>query len=122
MKNLISIIEIPVVDFKRATKFYQTILNIRIEEVDMGEFKMGTFPANEEGIFVHLIQGSNYKPSADGPVVYLNGSNDLQTILNKVTASGGTILVPKTEIAPEMGYYAQFTDSEGNRLGLHSYQ
>jgi predicted enzyme related to lactoylglutathione lyase len=28
--------------------------------------------------------------------------------------------VPKTEINPEIGYFALFIDPEGNKMGLHS--
>ncbi len=30
------------------------------------------------------------------------------------------MVVPKTEINPEMGCFAMFIDSEGNKLGIHS--
>ena len=122
MKNLISIIEIPTSDFSRAVEFYQTILDIKIEAVEMDGVKMGLFPNDNESVFVHLINGDQYKPSADGTIVYLNGGSDLQKVANKIEASGGKIVVPKTEIAPDMGFYAMFTDTEGNKLGLHSYK
>ena len=35
MKNLISIVEIPTIEFPRAVTFYQTILNTSIEEINM---------------------------------------------------------------------------------------
>lgn len=122
MKNLISIIEIPTSDFSRAVEFYQTILDIKIEAVEMDGVKMGLFPNDNESVFVHLINGDQYKPSADGTIVYLNGGSDLQKVANKIEANGGKLVVPKTEIAPDMGFYAMFTDTEGNKLGLHSYK
>ena len=61
-----------------------------------------------------------YQPSANGTMVYLNGNPDLQNVLDKVEAAGGSILVPKTEISPEYGYMGVFIDTEGNRIGLHS--
>jgi len=120
MKNLISIVEIPTSDFPRAIAFYQKILDINIEEMEMDGVKMGLFPNDGESIFVQLIKGSEYKTSVDGTIVYLNGGNDLQTVANKIEMNGGKIVVPKTEIGPEMGFYAMFTDTEGNKLGLHS--
>ena len=118
MKNFISIVEIPTADFARATAFYQSILGIRIEEMDMEGIKMGLFPSADGGISIQLIKGKDYKPSADGVLVYLNADDDLQKVADKIVASGGKILMPKTEI-PEMGYYAMFRDSEGNRMGLY---
>lgn len=49
-----------------------------------------------------------------------NAGEDLQPMLDKIEKSGGEILVPKMEISPEMGYFALFIDSEGNKIGLHS--
>jgi predicted enzyme related to lactoylglutathione lyase len=61
------------------------------------------------------------KPSTtDGPLIYLNGTPDVQIILDKVESAGGSILVPKTEISPEYGFMAVIIDTEGNRIGLHS--
>jgi predicted enzyme related to lactoylglutathione lyase len=120
MKNVISIVEIPTTNFSRAIAFYQAILNISIEEVDMDGVKMGLFPNDGEGVFVQLINGSGYKPSSDGAIVYLNGGENLQTVANKIEENGGKVIVRKSEIGPEMGFYAIFTDTEGNKLGLHS--
>ena len=121
MKNLISIVEIPTTDFPRAVAFYQAILDITIELAEMDGVKMGLFPNSGDSVFLQLINGSEYKPSRDGTVVYLNGGDDLQKVADKVAANGGKIVVPKTEIGPEMGFFAIFTDTEGNKLGLHSH-
>jgi len=121
MKNLISIVEIPTADFPRALAFYQAILDINIERIEMDGIIMGLFPNSGESVFVQLINGSEYKPSTDGTIVYLNGGDDLQNVANKIETNGGKILVPKTEIGPEMGFFAVFTDTEGNKLGLQSY-
>jgi predicted enzyme related to lactoylglutathione lyase len=47
-------------------------------------------------------------------------SGDLSIELGKVEKSGGKILLPKTQISEEVGYMALFSDSEGNRIALHS--
>lgn len=120
MKNLISIVEIPTADFARAVTFYQAILDLKIETTEMGGIKMGVFPASGESVFVQLIKGDDYKPSSDGTVVYLNGGANLQMVAEKIEANGGKIILPKTEIGPEMGFYAIFLDTEGNKVGLHS--
>ena len=120
MKNFISIVEIPTIDFSRAVAFYQAILDISIEEIEMDGVQMGLFPNDGENVVVQLINGSEYKTSIDGTIVYLNAGHDLQTVANKIEANRGKIAVPKTEIGPEMGFYAMFIDTEGNKLGLHS--
>lgn len=118
--NLISIVEIPVTDFTRAVQFYQTILGVTIEEMEMDGNKMGVLPNEEGTVNVVLVKGSDYKPTTDGAVLYINAGKDLQPMLDKVAQNGGQVIVPKTEISPEMGYFALFIDSEGNKLGLHS--
>ena len=120
MKNLVSIIEIPVKDFSRAVAFYQAIWGISIEEAEMPGVQMGLFPSDGETVNVVLAKGADYKPTTDGTVLYLNAGNDLQSTLDKVEPNGGKIIVPKTEISPEMGFFALFFDTEGNKLGLHS--
>jgi predicted enzyme related to lactoylglutathione lyase len=104
MKNLVSIVEIPTVDFSRATRFYKTIMNIAIEEIDMDGTKMGLFPGDGDTVSVALVNGEQYKTSVDGCTVYLNAGKDLQIALDKITANGGKIIVPKTLIAPEIGF------------------
>jgi predicted enzyme related to lactoylglutathione lyase len=120
MRNFISIVEIPTIDFSRAIAFYQAILDISIEEIEMDGIKMGLFPNDGSTISVQLIRGSEYKTSTGGTIVYLNAGNDLQTVVNKIEANNGKTIVPKTEIGPEMGFYAMFIDTEGNKLGLYS--
>lgn len=122
MNNLISIVEIPTTDFSRAVKFYQTILGVAIEEMEMDGNQMGVLPNEEGTVNVVLVKGNDYKPTTDGTVLYLNAGKDLQTMLDKVEQNGGQIIVPKTEISIEMGYFALFIDTEGNKLGLHSVQ
>ncbi len=122
MNNLISIIEIPSSDFSRAVKFYQNILGITIEEMEMDGNQMGIFPNEAGTVNVVLVKGNDYKPTTNGAVLYLNAGTDLQPVLDKVEQNGGKVIVAKTEISPEMGYFALFIDTEGNKLGLHSVQ
>jgi predicted enzyme related to lactoylglutathione lyase len=123
-KNAISWFEIPAVDLNRAQKFYETIFDIQMVPLDTPQFQMRMFPvadpATAIGGAISKAEGF-YKPSAtDGPLIYLNANPDVQNILDKVGAAGGTIMVPKTQISPEHGYMAVFIDTEGNRVALHS--
>jgi uncharacterized protein len=120
MKNLISVFEIPAVDFPRAVNFYQNILNVSIEETDMGGVSMGLFPGDDNAVSGMVIRGDDYRPSADGVIIYLNAGDNLQVVLDRVEINNGKIITPKTQISPEMGFYALFIDTEGNRLGLYS--
>ena len=121
MKNAINWFEIPVKDFDKAKKFYETILGADLQLMEAMGMKSAFFPAEMEtgGIGGCIIQGEGYEPSATGALVYLNGADDLGIALSKVEAAGGKILLPKTAIGPN-GFMAHFTDTEGNKVGLHS--
>ena len=121
MKNAINWFEIPVKNFEKAKKFYETILSADMQLMDAMGMKSAFFPAEMEngGIGGCIIQGEGYEPSSNGALVYLNGGEDLGIPLSKVKAAGGNILLPKTAIGPN-GFMAHFTDTEGNKIGLHS--
>ncbi len=120
MEHLISWLEIPAVDFDRAVRFYQGILGADIQEMDMQGTRMGLFPSDGTNVTGTIIQGEGYTPAKTGVLIYLNGGKDLQEMLDKVEQNQGTVIVPKTLIDPEMGYYGMFIDTEGNRMGVHS--
>lgn len=122
-KDAISWFEIPVSDFARAKTFYETIFDFEMPEMDMGPLKMGILMHDRDngGIGGAICFGEGYTTAgANGLKAYLNGGKDLNTVLNRVASAGGTVVMQKTEIAPDMGYMAFFLDSEGNVLGLHS--
>jgi predicted enzyme related to lactoylglutathione lyase len=123
VKDAISWFEIPVSDFTRAKTFYQTIFDFEMPEMDMGHLKMGIFLYDRDngGVGGAICFGEGYKPAgSNGPKAYLNGGKDLQIVLNRIAGAGGTMVMPKTEIAPGMGHMAFFLDSEGNSVGLYS--
>lgn len=126
MNTAISWFEIPTTDIDRATKFYETILGVTLIPMEMPDMAMRMFPLDDpmgSGIGGALVKGTDnfFKPSkTDGTLIYLNGNPDVQKVLDRVEAAGGTILVPKTEISPEYGFMAIIIDTEGNRIGLHS--
>ena len=122
-KNAISWFEIPVNDFARAKTFYQKIFDFEMPEMEMGPVRMGTLLHDRDGGGVGgaICFGEGYKPAgADGPKVYLNCGDDLNTVLGRVEGAGGKSIFPKTEIAPDMGHFAFFSDTEGNVVGLYS--
>ncbi len=124
MKNVISWFEIPAQELDRAQKFYETIFNIKMIALELPQIKMRMFPLDNpmEGVGGSLVfsEGFHIPSETDGPLIYLNGNPDLQTILNKVESAGGKILVPKTTISDEYGDMGVFIDTEGNRIGLHN--
>ena len=123
MKNAVNWFEIPVTDYQRAKTFYQTILNVSITDMPMPEknVEYGVFPHDKEnmGVSGAIMKMKEMNPSTDGSTVYLNGGEDLNIALNKVVDAGGKVFIPKMAIG-ENGFIAQFIDTEGNRVALHS--
>ena len=126
MKNAISWFEIPATDLDRAQKFYEAIFGFSMIPMEMPNFKMRMFPIDDPMTAIGgavVSSGGFHKPSAtDGPLIYLNGNPDVQQVLDKVVAAGGSVMVPKTQISAEYGFMAVIIDTEGNRIGLHSMQ
>lgn len=112
--------EIPVSNFARARAFYEAVLGRGIEPMEMGHITMGFLSADPAAVGGAIVQGEGSTPSQQGTIVYLNGGDDLAPMLARAQAAGGSIVVPKTEIGNNFGYFAHFIDSEGNRVGLHS--
>lgn len=120
MTNAINWFEIPVTDFARAKKFYETILAAEIMEMPFPNGKYGMLPSDmQNGVGGGLAQGEGFEPSDKGTIVYLNGGDDLSLPLSRVELAGGKIIIPKTSIG-ENGFMAHFIDTEGNRVAFHS--
>jgi uncharacterized protein len=121
MNKTISWFEIPALDLNRASAFYEQILAVTLNRGDMGPASLAVFPYDRDsatGGCVMTIPG--FKPSLEGSVVYLDAGNSLDTVLARIVPSGGAILLPRTELPGNMGVYAQFRDTEGNRVGLYA--
>ena len=119
-QNMINWFEIPVTDFSRAKHFYETIFAITMTVTEIQGYKMAFFPAYEGKISGAICFGEGYIPSGAGSLLYLNANPDVNLVLDRATAVGGRIIMPKTLIGEETGYYAFIVDSEGNRIALHS--
>lgn len=120
MKNAINWFEIPALDFNRAVKFYSDILSFNMHVTKMMGYDMGFFDVSGGGVGGAVVCGEGYFPSHKGSLVYLNAQPNLQVALDRVENAGGSILVPKTLINEELGYFAFITDTEGNKIALHS--
>lgn len=120
MKNIITWFEIPVTDMERAKIFYSAVMETGFEDNEMNGFKMAIFDFEEPAVSGMLIKAEGYEPSKTGAVIYLDGGDDLSAPLDRAVQNGAEILVPKTATNGECGYFAQFSDSEGNRVGLYS--
>ena len=120
MKSYISMFEIPATDISRAINFYQALLDIKIDKMEVEGMQMGILPYEGQLVTGVIIQADGYKPSADGVTMYLNAGENLQVVLDRVEKNGGQIILPKTAHADESGFFAILLDSEGNKMALNS--
>ncbi len=121
--NALNWFEISVSDIARAKKFYETIFDMQMEQVEMMGMMMAMFTPSDNlngKVSGALVESQMHKPSADGAKIYLNGNPDLGVALGKVEAAGGKVTMPKTRINDDIGYMAFFIDTEGNAVALHS--
>ena len=118
-KNYASWFEIPAINFDQSLQFYNYIYEIDMETSKNGDYTMAFFPA-KGGVGGAIICGPGSVPSEKGSLLYLNGGDDLNKILKRVTEAGGRVIMPKTLISKESGYFAIFIDIEGNKLAFHS--
>jgi uncharacterized protein len=119
-ENPLTYFEIPVTDLERAIRFYETVFDCKLERSTIDGNEMAVFPGTPSapGCIGALAMGPTYKPSMDGARVYFH-TDDIDKTLQIVVNSGGKIEYPKTSIG-ELGSVAEFIDTEGNRIALHS--
>ena len=111
--------EIPAADFGRAVDFYEKVLATKMKRDTFEGMPMAIFPHEGPAVSGAVVAGNGHT-SGNGTVVYLSAGKDLSGPLSRVSPAGGSVAVPKTALPDGMGFFAQFIDSEGNRVGLHS--
>jgi len=120
MASAINWFEIPVKDFERAKKFYETILEITmVKPFDGMNYAMFPTDSRNGEIGGGIMENPGFEPSQNGTLVYLNGGEDLSIPLSKIEAAGGKIVSEKKSIGNN-GFMAVFIDTEGNRMAFHS--
>jgi predicted enzyme related to lactoylglutathione lyase len=108
-------LEIPADDASRARRFYESVFGWETSEMeqfpDYFLFSFGTIERAGGAIGIrNQSTGSQLR-------LYIS-VDSIDEVLPKVTANGGTIVEPKTEIVGQ-GWYAVIDDTEGNQLGLY---
>ncbi len=118
-QNPLVYFEIPVEDLDRAMNFYNKVFGFELHKTKIDGLEMALFPFQEsaKGISGALVKGEIYKPTITGVLVYF-GVKSIDDVLKKAVINKGKVLYSKTSNG-ELGYVAEFKDSEGNRIALH---
>ena len=107
-------VEIPVLDLKKAKEFFKMTFDWEVDLDSMPNYGLVELKgAASIGFFiVEKIpeHGINAVFEVEG----------IEPMLKKITKAGGKVKREKYEIAPEIGYSAQFQDCFGNEFGLFS--
>ena len=116
MANAIVHFEIPADDLERAKKFYQKAFGWKISDPwKMQYYLVETRAEGEPGINGGLM----LRKDPGQPFMNYLSVDSIDKSCNKVEKAGGTVILPKTEIGPGMGWIAAFKDTEGNIMGFH---
>lgn len=118
--NPVGYFEIPANDLDRATRFYERVFGWELERTSIDGHPMALFPydAAAPGVTGALASGESYVPSRHGPRVYFR-TTDIDAVLTRAVQAGGQVLYPKKSIG-DLGWVAEFEDSEGNAIALHA--
>ena len=124
-KNPIVWFEIYVEDIIRAQKFYEEVLNIKLEHMptpgsENEDMEMFAFPMemDGEGAAGALVKMPGFKSGGNSTIVYF-GSEDCSIEEKRIKEAGGKVLQSKQGIG-EYGFMVLATDAEGNMFGVHS--
>lgn len=112
-------VEIPVLDMTRAVAFYNALFQLQAEVYDDGERLSAVLWMIEGAPGLSLNQTEGFRPSADGPWIYIYSEDPLEELLARVEAAGGEVLTPLTPMG-EAGSYTAIRDTEGNTIALYT--
>jgi predicted enzyme related to lactoylglutathione lyase len=119
MPNAPTHFEIPADDVERAKRFYERTFGWKIKAYPMppGQEYWGvtTIKKGEPG-----INGGLMKRNMPGqPFTNYINVKSIDAMHQAVQANGGTIVMPKQEVGPGVGWISVFRDPENNVVGLH---
>ena len=112
--------EIYVQDMSRAKKFYESVLQGKLEKLDSPGMDMLAFPMemNASGASGALVRMQGVPSGGNSTLVYF-GCEDCSVEESRATKSGGRIHKNKFSIG-QYGFISLVIDTEGNMFGLHS--
>jgi len=121
-QNPVRWFEIYVQDMNRAKKFYETVINVKLERLNSPEIEMWSFPMqmDQMGTAGALVRMQGVPSGGNSTIVYF-ACEDCAIEEGRAEKNGGKIHRRKMSIG-EYGYVSLVYDTEGNMIGLHSMQ
>lgn len=121
MTNPIVHFEIPANDVARAKSFYAGVFGWRIEEWKdpAGAMEYSMVYTKDAKSGAGIDGGLMKRKDPAQPFMNYVQVESIDAANKKIAAAGGTVCLPKKEIAPGMGWISAFQDTEGNLMGLH---
>ena len=128
-ENPVRWFEIYVQDMPRAIKFYESVLQLKLQKLETPasmaqpgapKFELWAFPMlpDKMGCGGALVSMEGFPSGGNSTLVYF-GSNDCAVEAGRVVAAGGRIEKEKFSIG-QYGHIALAYDTEGNMFGVHS--
>lgn len=115
--NRVYYFEMPVDDFDRAIKFYETVFGWKVTKTE-----------RPSGPYYSVKTGDDSKPGINGSffkkeegwstVSNIINVDDIDACIKSIEELGGEIVFQKVTING-VGYLAYFKDTEGNTFGIH---
>ena len=118
--NSVGWFEIYVQDMNRAKRFYEAVLQSKLERLPGTDLEMWAFPMQNggPGAAGSLVKMEGFPSGGNSTLVYFM-CDDCAVEESRVKSSGGKIQKPKMSIG-EHGFVSLAIDTEGNMFGLHS--
>ena len=106
--------EIPMDDNERATKFYSSVFDWKIEKSPFMDYWLATTGHDKEpGINGALSPRDNNMKTTTNTI----GVSSVDEFLQRIVTAGGKAVTPKMPI-PGIGFFAYCQDTEGNLFGI----
>lgn len=118
--NPVGWFEIYVQDMPRAKAFYESVLGVRLERLEVPGMELMSFPMQQNGYGATgaLVRMEGCPSGGNSTLVYFS-CEDCAVEAGRAKASGGQVFKDKFSIG-QYGFIALVTDTEGNMIGLHS--
>lgn len=122
-RNPVVHFEMPYQDAARVKKFYQDAFGWGMQQMgaEMGEYVVAHTAETDDKNMVKTpgtINGGFYKKNSDAANANVVISvTDITAAMEKVTSAGGELMDGPMDI-PGIGTYANFRDTEGNRVSM----